>query len=55
MQVAAIIRDEFLDARVRHLREQIADLLVVAARLQRLDDFPVLVLFCQLDFAGRTF
>ena len=55
MQVATIIGHEFLDARIRHLGEQIADFLIVPARLQRLHDFPVLALFCQLDFTGRTF
>ena len=50
-----VIPDKFLDARVRHLREQIADLLVVAPRLERFDDFPMLVLFRQLDLARRAF
>ena len=55
MEVAAVVGHEFLDARVRDLREQITDLLVVAARLERLHDLPMLVPLGQLDLARRAF
>ena len=52
MQVAAIVGHELLNARRRDLREQIADFLIVAARAQRLHDFPVIAFFSQFHFAG---
>ena len=53
MQIAAVLGHELLDARGGHLREQIADLLIVAARAQRFDDFPVVRLLFQFHFARR--
>ena len=51
LQVAAIFGDELLDLRRCYLREEIVDLLVVAAGPQRFYDFPVVGLLFQFHFA----
>ena len=53
MQVAAILGHELLDAGGGDLREQIADLLIVASRAQWFDDFPMIRLLFQFHFARR--
>ena len=55
MQIAAIVRHKLLNARRRHLRDQVADLLIVSPGVQRFRDVPVIAFFLQLHFAGRSF
>ncbi len=52
MQIAAIVGHELLNVRCRDLRDQIADLLIVAARAQRLYDFPMIAFLLQLHLTG---
>ena len=52
-QIAVVFRHELLNLRVRYLRDQVGDLLIVAARLERLHDFPMIGFLFQLHFTGR--
>ena len=52
MQIAAIASHELLNARGRHLRDQVIHFLVVRSGMQRFHDVPVIVLLLQLHFAG---
>ena len=46
-----VVRDKLLNPRGGNLRDHVADLLVVRARVERLYDVPMIVLFLQLHFA----
>ena len=52
-QIATVLGHELLDARRGDLREQIANLLIVAARAERFHDFPVIHFLLQFHFAHR--
>ncbi len=55
MKIAVIVRHELLNSGSSNLRDQIANLLVIARCTQRLENFPVIAFLLQLNFASGRF